>query len=542
MIQNPILPGFHSDPCLCRRGEDYYLACSTFEWFPGIPVYHSRDLKHWELQTHLLRDAGSLGLRGLPSAKGIWAPCLSWCEKDGLFYLVYGVMRSMNAHFFDIDNYLITAPEPEGPWSEPVYLHSAGFDASLFHDEDGRKWLVSLEWETRDDRRKPGGICLVEYDPAARAIVGYPKRIFMGATLRGCLEGPHLYQKNGYYYLLCAEGGTGYYHCATLSRSRSLFGPYEPCPHNPILTSVPENRDESSDTDHLKPRYYNPAAPLQKAGHGSLVETQTGEVFMAYHCARPFVPELCCTLGREAAIQKLEWTADGWLQLPGGGCLARLESEEASLPPFAAETLPGFDGFDAGVLRKDYYTPRISPETFADLESRPGWLRLRGQESLSSTNQVSLLVRKLTGVRTVITTRMDFTPELYQHSAGLVLYYDSMNYVWLRKTWSEEQNCAVLSVQEVDRGVKNDHRDCEIPAPEGAVRLRLRIEGKRFAFSWSLDGERWTAIGPDFPTWHLSDEHSGYGEFTGTMYGLGCVDAMLRRRTADFDFLNVEDL
>ena len=364
----------------------------------------------------------------------------------------------------------------------------------------------------------------------------------MGATLRGCLEGPHLYQKNGYYYLLCAEGGTGYYHCATLSRSRSLFGPYEPCPHNPILTSVPENRDESSDTDHLKPRYYNPAAPLQKAGHGSLVETQTGEVFMAYHCARPFVPELCCTLGREAAIQKLEWTADGWLQLPGGGCLARLESEEAALPPFAAETLPGFDGFDAGVLRKDYYTPRISPETFADLKSRPGWLRLRGQESLSSTNQVSLLVRKLTGVRTVITTRMDFTPELYQHSAGLVLYYDSMNYVWLRKTWSEEQNCAVLSVQEVDRGVKNDHRDCEIPAPEGAVRLRLRIEGKRFAFSWSLGGERWTAIGPDFPTWHLSDEHSGYGEFTGTMYGLGCVDAMLRRRTADFDFLNVEDL
>ena len=120
---------------------------------------------------------------------------------------------------------------------------------------------------------------------------------------------------------------------------------------------------------------------------------------MAYHCARPFVPELCCTLGREAAIQKLEWTADGWLQLPGGGCLARLESEEAALPPFAAETLPGFDGFDAGVLRKDYYTPRISPETFADLESRPGWLRLRGQESLSSTNLVSLLVRKLTGVR-----------------------------------------------------------------------------------------------------------------------------------------------
>ena len=132
MIHNPVLPGFHSDPCLCRRGDDYYLACSTFEWFPGIPVYHSRDLKHWELQTHLLRDAEALSLQGLPSAKGVWAPCLTWCEGDGLFYLVYGVMRSMNARFFDIDNYLITAPELEGPWSRPVYLHSAGFDASLF--------------------------------------------------------------------------------------------------------------------------------------------------------------------------------------------------------------------------------------------------------------------------------------------------------------------------------------------------------------------------------------------------------------------------
>ena len=166
MIRNPILPGFHSDPCLCGRGGDFYLAVSSFEWFPGVPVYHSRDLKHWELYTHLLTDENALRLGGLPSAKGIWAPCLTWCEADGLFYLVYGIMRSMNARFFDIDNYLISAPDITGPWSEPVYLHSAGFDASLFHDDDGRKWLVSLEWETRDGYRKPGGICLAEYSPA----------------------------------------------------------------------------------------------------------------------------------------------------------------------------------------------------------------------------------------------------------------------------------------------------------------------------------------------------------------------------------------
>ena len=114
----------------------------------------------------------------------------------------------MNARFFDIDNYLITAPDITGPWSEPVYIHSAGFDASLFHDDDGRKWISSLEWETRDGYTKPGAICIVEYSPETGSVIGYPQRISSGSTLRGCLEGPHIYKHNGMYYLMCAEGGT----------------------------------------------------------------------------------------------------------------------------------------------------------------------------------------------------------------------------------------------------------------------------------------------------------------------------------------------
>lgn len=167
MIRNPILPGFNPDPCICRKGEDYYLAVSTFEWFPGIPVYHSRDLKHWELYTHVLTDDEAVDLKKLPSAKGIWAPCLTYCEEEDLFYVIYGVMNSMNARYFDVDNYLITAKDIKGPWSEPVYLHSSGFDASIFHDDDGRKWIVSLEWETREGYEKPGAICMVEYSPPA---------------------------------------------------------------------------------------------------------------------------------------------------------------------------------------------------------------------------------------------------------------------------------------------------------------------------------------------------------------------------------------
>lgn len=201
-MRNPILPGFHADSSICRKGDDYYLAVSSFEWFPGIPIYHSRDLKHWELLTHGITDDREADLLKLPSAKGIWAPCLTWCEQEGLFYLTYSVMHSMNARYFDVDNFVKTAPEITGPWSEPVYLHSAGFDASMFHDTDGRKYVVALDWETRETYEKPGAICLMEYDPRQKKVVGPMKRIYTGGTDRGCIEGPHL-TKRGTGTTLC---------------------------------------------------------------------------------------------------------------------------------------------------------------------------------------------------------------------------------------------------------------------------------------------------------------------------------------------------
>ena len=170
MIINPILPGFNPDPCICRKGDDYYMAVSTFEWFPGIPVYHSKDLKNWELYTHVITDDEKVDLKKLPSAKGIWAPCLTYCEEEDMFYVVYGVMNSMNARYFDVDNFLICAKDIRGPWSEPVYLHSSGFDASLFHDTNGKKYVVSLEWETREGYEKPGAICMVEYSPEKKRL------------------------------------------------------------------------------------------------------------------------------------------------------------------------------------------------------------------------------------------------------------------------------------------------------------------------------------------------------------------------------------
>lgn len=483
-----------------------------------------------------MTDDKRIDLRGLPSGKGLWAPCLTYCEEEGLFYVIYGVMNSMNARYFDIDNYLITASDIRGPWSEPVYIHSAGFDASIYHGEDGRKWIVSLEWETRDVYEKPGAICLVEYSPTKKKIIGYPRRIWNGGTDRGCIEGPHLFRHEDYYYLMCAEGGTGYNHCVSMARAKEIWGPYERDPKNPIVTAAPGNPNERHDWDHLKPQYYNPKSLLQKCGHGSCVETQDGETYLVHICARPFVPELRCVLGRETSIQKMAWTEDGWLRMADGSNLAKPEVPESSLPDYPVEMLPEFDDFDSGELGRWYYAPRNMPETFADVKARPGYVRIRGQESRASLNKVSILARKLTSVYVKVTTKMEFSPEIYQHSAGLILYYDNMNYINLRKYYSETLSQSALSIVSVENGKKTELPDTRVPVEDRPVYLRLLVEGRKSCFLWSYDGKAYQAIGPSFDTTKFSDEYSQYGEFTGTMVGLTCADRMLHQKYADFDF------
>lgn len=536
MILNPILPGFNPDPCICRKGDDYYLAVSTFEWFPGIPVYHSKDLKHWELYTHILTDDEAVDLKKLPSAKGIWAPCLTYCEEEDMFYVVYGVMNSMNARYFDVDNFLVKSKDIKGPWSKPVYLHSSGFDASILHDDDGKKYIVSLEWETREGYEKPGFICIVEYDPEKEEIVGYPKPLWRGGTDRGCIEAPHLTKRGEYYYIMCAEGGTGYNHCVTMGRAKNVWGPYEKDPMNPIVTSVPGESNERKDPDHLKPKYFNPDSVLQKSGHGSYVELPTGEVYLVHLCARPFVPELRCTLGRETAIQKMKWTKDGWLRMADGTNLAKIEVEESTLPEQELPAIPAFDDFDGEELGNFYYAPRIMPQRFADVTARKGYVRIRGQESRTSLNKVSILARKLTSVYARVMTKMEFTPEIHQHSAGLIMYYDNMNYVNLRKYYSETLGQSALSIIQLENGEKTEFLNTRIPVEDRPIYLRLYVQGRESWFEWSYDGEQYERIGRVFDTTKYSDEYCKYGEFTGTFVGMTCADRVLHKHYADFDF------
>lgn len=273
-----------------------------------------------------------------------------------------------------------------------------------------------------------------------------------------------------------------------------------------------------------------------------MIDTQNGETWMVYLCARPFVPELRCTLGRETAIRRMRWTKDGWLRTMDGSNLAKLEAGESALPEYPVEQSPSFDDFDSLKLGNWYYAPRILPQTFADLKARPGYVRIRGQESRTSLNQVSILARKLTSVHARITTKMEFVPEVHQHSAGLILYYDNMNYINLRKYYSETLGQSAISVLHLENGEKTEFLNTRTPVEDCPIYFRLTIEGRESFFSWSYDGETYRRIGRVFDTSKFSDEYCKYGEFTGTMVGLTCADKVKRQHCADFDFLEyVED-
>ena len=360
MIQNPILRGFRPDPAILRLRDDYYIVTSTFEWLPGLEIHHSKDLKHWRLLTHALTRKSQLDLSRTAPSQGIWAPCLTYNEPEKRFYLCYTLVHSLTSNFFDLDNYVVTASSIEGPWSEPIYLNSSGFDPSFLHDADGKQWVVSLVWDFREGYEHPGYICLQEYSREEKRLIGVRYDIYHSQEL-GCVEGPHLYKRNGYYYLMTAEGGTGYGHACMLSRSRDIRGPYEPSPYNPLFLRQPaEKYNGIEHLDYIKSRFFITLTPHCKkcAARFRLWKRRLATPYVAHICARPLLPELRCMLGRETALQKVEWTTDGWLKLAGGGHLAQLEVSEPNLPEVSMDQPPARDDFDKPVLNLEWSSLR----------------------------------------------------------------------------------------------------------------------------------------------------------------------------------------
>lgn len=533
-VQNPIFTGFHPDPSMLRVGDTFYIANSTFEWYPGVRIFQSKDLVNWEFAVAPLNRLSLLDMRGIGSSEGIWAPDLSW--SDGRFYLIYTVVRNQG-RIKDMNNYLVSAEDINGPWSEPIYLNSSGFDPSLFHDEDGRKWLVNMEWDYRKGKGIEcfTGILLQEYDEKQQKLVGKVKNIFRGTKLM-YTEGPHLYRHGGYYYLMCAEGGTSYEHAVTVARSRTIDGPYEVDPVNPILTSRAEDA-------------------LQKAGHASICDTKDGKWYLAHLCGRPLPGTKRCVLGRETALQEVVWTTDGWLRLKSGKIYPENEvCVDISECGGCNEAVPEDDGektmdigavhlekvteyrfregeFGAGFLQ-DFQSLRMPlGKDIVNVTDRPGWLRMKGMDGIQSRFCQSLLARRQTDFHFSAELKMEFAPENFMESAGLIYRYNENNLYYLYISWDEELQSPVMIAAGIYDG---EYSVMEQLAAEGSeFILGLDVEEARCRFFYRKGGEK-HFIGPVFDNTNLSDDFT-YG-FTGAFVGMCVQDLQRHEKTADFEY------
>ena len=535
-IKNPILPGFNPDPSIVRAGDDYYIVTSTFEWFPGVQIHHSRDLVNWRLLTRPLRRASQLNMLGDADSCGVWAPCLSYA--DGLFWLIYtdvkrfgraSVAGASGSSMRDFHNYLVTSPRIDGDWSDPVYLNSSGFDPSLFHDDDGRKYLLNMLWDHRPGHNRFAGIVLQEYSVKERRLIGERVNIFQGTPL-GFTEAPHLYKRNGWYYLLTAEGGTNWNHAVTMARSRNLTGPYELHPDTYIMSAR-----------------QRPDAELQRAGHASLVETQSGETYMAYLCGRPLRNRGRCTLGRETAIQKMVWGEDGWLRTLDGEGIPTLETPPPSLPAHTFPPTPTREDFDSPQLPLDFQwlrTPWL--EEIFSLTARPGFLRLFGRETLGSLFRQSLVARRQQSHCFSASTVIQFDPEHFQQMAGLICYYNSTKFHYLYISHDERLGKHLRVMSCAPDSMQADSFTPPLAISTGEpVHLRVEVDYERLYFAYrveSVDAD-WRWLPQQFDASTLSDEclAPGQAHFTGAFVGMACQDMSGAAKPADFDFFEYEE-
>lgn len=537
VIDNPILPGFHPDPSIARRGDEYFIATSTFEWFPGVTIHRSRDLVHWEALGGALDESSGLDLRGVPDSGGIWAPSLSW--HDGRFWLVYSIVWSRSGAYKDIGNFVVTGPEPTGPWSAPVPIGGRGFDASLFHDDDGTHWVVGLRWDPRPERARFAGIEVQRFDPD-HGLVGEPTLIHTADHL---IEGPNLYRHDGRYHLMLAQGGTGWNHGVSMARSDSLLGPYETDPHFSVLTS----RDA-------------PDAPLQKAGHGELVETDDG-VFLVHLAARPVRGadgERSCITGRETCLQRVAWNDDGWLRLadddgmPLEGTLAR---EHVAAPRMPAGTgaaergtsdetdatpRPARDDFDAPHLDDTrWLTLRRGHAAWAEAGIRPGWVRLHARHSPTSLFDQAFLAQRVTQHAVRAQTRVDARPTTPAQSASLAAWYDTRGYALARATCDDDGR-RIVELIDSDRGSEQRVGDPIDVHDWPQLHLRLEFDGPELRFAASADERSWMPLGAPLDATRLSDDYDTL-RFTGAFAGIRVDDFHGGGFTADFDYFELDD-
>ena len=519
-FRNPILSGCYPDPSICRSGDDYYMVTSSFEYYPGVPIFHSKDLVHWRQLGHVLDRPSQLNLDGTPCSKGIYAATIRY--HNGIYYMVTTFVESQEG---ERRNFYVTAEDPAGPWSDPVWIEGApGIDSSFFFDDDGRAYVMA-------NRRPPGGqlypkhmeIWLQEIDLRTGKLIGDRFSLWDGAMkFIHAQEAPHIYKVNGYYYLLIAEGGTGHTHAVTVARSKQVAGPYEGCLSNPILTH----------------RHLGRSAAVTNIGHADLVETQNGEWWLVCLGSRPYGGAYR-NLGRETFLAPVVWE-DGWPVVNPGKGIVELESPRPNLPEHRWPSQPACDAFESKTLDHRWNFIRTPRGSFWSLSERPGYLRLKLKpETVTGWENPSFIGRRQQHMRFAARTVMEFKPEQEAEAAGIVLLQN--NDYHYRFEYAMSGGKRVMRLIERKGGEERIIARHPVPSVEtfgdapDRIYLLVEADGQCYRFGYAYSAEEWVSLAEQVDGTLLSTDVAG--GFVGAYIGLYATsDGRPSLNKADFDW------
>lgn len=479
--QNPVIPGYYPDPSVCRVGDDYYLVNSSFQFFPGVPLFHSKDLVHWEQIGNCLDRPSQVKLTGAQSWGGIYAPTIRYHE--GTFYMI-------TTNVSDRGNFFVHTTDPLKGWSEPVWLQQGGIDPSLYFEGD-KCYMVS---------NPDVGIHLCEINPLTGEQLTPSVRIWEGTGGRHP-EGPHIYRKDGWYYLLISEGGTEYAHRITIARSRNIYGPYQSNPANPILTHMNRNAQ------------YN---PIQGTGHADLVEAADGSWWMVCLAFRPQTGSHHL-LGRETFLAPVRWDKGAWPVVNGDGTIA-LQMEVPTLPQSVPAESPVRTRFNNSSLSAEWVW--LQNPNFDNYIFTGASLRLKGLSAGLDQSEVSptFVARRQTHINFTATASLSLKEARQGDEAGLSLFRETHSHYDLFLRQDAEGQSLVLRY----RLGAMLHTEQVVPVKKGEVELRITGTPDFYRFEYSTDGKSFQQIGV-MDTRYLSSETAG--GFTGTVIGLYAVSA-----------------
>ncbi|HRI23915.1 MAG TPA: glycoside hydrolase family 43 protein [Ferruginibacter sp.] len=479
---NPVLAGFYPDPSICRAGDDYYLVNSSFAYFPGLPIFHSKDLVNWKQVGHAMNRPEQLPLQGAGVSRGLFAPAISY--HNGIFYIVCTLIDKLG-------NFVITAKDPKGPWSNPVALPQVnGIDPSLFFDDNGKSYIVFNSIPPNNISLHDGHrtIRMFEFDAANLRVAGEEKLLVNGGTDMAkkpvWIEGPHIFKKDGWYYLICAEGGTGYNHSEVVFRSKSLDEPFVSYERNPILTQR-----------HLDAaRKY----PVTTTGHADFVKTKEGNWYAVFLGCRPYEGEHY-NIGRETFMLPVHWE-NGWPHI-----LEENEEVKYAYPvpmpaitkklnnPFGGNAFFS-DEFNESTLNDRFVFLRTPVEPWYSLTEKIGWLSLKlRKETCGEKVNPSFIAFRQQNHRCTASTSVQFDAKAENEKAGMVIFQNETHYYYLCKSISRDKPVVQLYQSSKDSSMTLlASRNVEGNTKE--LGLRIEARNSEYHFYFSPDGKNWTSL------------------------------------------------